>query len=366
MSFDAAIVTQAGAPLSIGRLTLGETGEFDVVIRVRATSICHTDLEAARGDLGTPMPFVPGHEAAGVVEHIGRAVRRVAVGDHVIVSWNPHCHHCFFCARQQPILCQQYRDQAPASWHFDGRPRIFLDGQPVHQLMYSGSFAELCVVTEDCAVPISKEMPLDRACLIGCGVMTGVGAVLNVAKVHSGDSVTVIGCGAVGLSALQGAKIAGAERIIAVDRDPRKLTLACTFGATHALLADDTLFAAHAELTSGRGADHVFEAAGNQAAFQASLDLVRPGGQVVWLGKLPTQQDVALRWGSLMGEKRIVRASYGGARPERDFPALVEAYLKGRLLLDEYVSARIPLEDINAGFERLAAGIDLRAVIEFS
>jgi S-(hydroxymethyl)glutathione dehydrogenase/alcohol dehydrogenase len=235
----------------------------------------------------------------------------------------------------------------------------------VHQLMYSGTFAELCVVTEECAVPIPKSMPLDRACLIGCGVMTGVGAALNVAKVTAGSVVSVIGCGAVGLSVVQGAKLAGAQRIIAVERDPLKLELARRFGATDVLLADATLPDAHAELTSGRGADYVFEAAGNAAAFRASLDLVRVGGQVVWLGKLPPQQEIAFRWGALMGEKQIVRASYGGARPERDFPALVEAYLDGRLLLDEYVSSRITLDDVNAGLDRLARGIDIRSVIEF-
>jgi S-(hydroxymethyl)glutathione dehydrogenase/alcohol dehydrogenase len=365
MSFDAAILMESGQPLEIARLTLGTLGEHDVVIRVRATSLCHTDLEAVRGDLGTQVPFVPGHEAAGVVEQVGAAVTRVAVGDHVVTSWNPYCAHCFFCMKQQPILCQQYRDNARASWHFDGRARLYLDERPVHQLMYSGSFAELCVVTEECAVPIPKEMPLDRACLIGCGVMTGVGAVLNVAKVAAGSVVSVIGCGAVGLSAVQGAKLANAARIIAVERDPHKLELARAFGATDALLADDTLADAHAELTSGRGADYVFEAAGNPAAFRASLDLVRPGGQVVWLGKLPAQQELALRWGALMGEKQIVRASYGGARPARDFPMLARAYLEGRLMLDEYVTSKITLAGVNDGLERLACGIDIRSVIEF-
>jgi S-(hydroxymethyl)glutathione dehydrogenase / alcohol dehydrogenase len=365
MTVKAAVLLEAGEPLAIERLTLGPCGDHDVVIRVRATSLCHTDLEAVRGDLGSPLPLVPGHEAAGVVEWVGKAVQRVAVGDHVITSWNPHCNHCFFCMKQQVILCQQYRDRAPQSFHFDGKPRLFLGDSPVHQLMYSGTFAELCVVTEECAVPIPKSMPLDRACLIGCGVMTGVGAVLNVAKVTAGSVVSVIGCGAVGLSVVQGAKLAGAQRIIAVERDPLKLEVARRFGATDALLADATLPDAHAELTSGRGADYVFEAAGNAAAFRASLDLVRVGGQVVWLGKLPPQQEIAFRWGTLMGEKQIVRASYGGARPERDFPALVEAYLDGRLLLDEYVSSRITLDDVNAGLDRLARGIDIRSVIEF-
>jgi S-(hydroxymethyl)glutathione dehydrogenase / alcohol dehydrogenase len=301
MDIDAAVLTQAGAPLSIERLTLGPCGEHDVIIRIRATSLCHTDLEATRGDLGVPLPFVPGHEAAGIVEWIGESVQRVTRGDHVVVSWNPHCGACFFCKRTQNVLCEPYRERARDAFHFDGTPRLFLGTQPVHQLMYAGSFAELCVVTEDCAVPISQDMPFDRACLIGCGVMTGVGAVLNVAQVEAGSTATIIGCGAVGLSAVQGAKLAGAAVIIAVERDPLKLALAQKLGATHILLADHDLLPLHAELTAGRGSDYVFEAAGNAAAFQASLDLVRPGGQVVWLGKLPVQEPLQLRWGSLMG-----------------------------------------------------------------
>lgn len=365
MTFDAAVLTQTGAPLVIEQLTLGASGAHDVVVRIKATSLCHTDLEAVRGHLGMPVPFVPGHEAAGIVEWTGDAVQRVKPGDHVIVSWNPRCGTCFFCQRQQNILCEPYRDHARDAFHFDGAPRVFRGAEPVHQLMYAGTFGQLCVVTEDCAVPVIRDMPFDRACLIGCGVMTGVGAVLNVARVEAGSAVTVIGCGAVGLSAVQGARLAGAATIIAVERDSNKLALAKKLGATHTLLADDTLVAGHAELTAGRGADYVFEAAGNEAAFQASVDLVRPGGQVVWLGKLPAQQKLALRWGSLMGEKRIVRASYGGAQPARDFPWLAHAYLDGRLLLDEYITRHIALTDVNDGLTGLANGTDIRSVIEF-
>lgn len=365
MTVRAAVLARIGSPLAIERLALGALDEHDVLVRIGATSLCHTDLEAVRGDLGSPLPLVPGHEAAGVVEWAGSSVRSAAVGDHVIVSWNPSCGRCFYCAQQQPILCQQYRDGASASVHFDGRPRFFLGGEPVHQLMYAGTFAEMAVVTESCAIPIDREMPLDRACLIGCAVMTGVGAVTNVARVRSGSSVSVIGCGAVGLSVIQGARLAGAAQIIAIDRDADRLEFARGLGATHALDAGESLAEAHAQLTSGRGADYVFEAAGNQAAFRASVEIVRPGGQVVWLGKVPLEREVAFRWGTLMGEKRIVRSSYGGADPARDFPFLVEAYMTGRLLLDELVSERIGLEDINAGLDRLGAGLGIRSVITF-
>jgi S-(hydroxymethyl)glutathione dehydrogenase/alcohol dehydrogenase len=361
-----AVLRTAGSALTLESLAVGNLAASDVVVRIGATSLCHTDLEAVEGHLGTPLPMLPGHEAAGIVDWIGPAVTTVAVGDHVIISWNPHCGTCFYCARQQPILCKDYRANAAKSLHFDGAPRLFIDGDAVHPLMYAGTFAELAVVTESCAVVISRAMPLDLACLIGCGVMTGVGAALNIAKVEPGSSATVIGCGAVGLSAIQGARLAGAARIIAVDRDPAKHALARQFGATHTLAADDALVAAHAEITDGRGADYVFEAAGNPAAFRSSMEMVRPGGQVVWLGKVPVNDDVAFRWGSLMGEKKIVRSSYGGATPQRDFPMLVNAYLDGRLLLDEYVTRRIKLADVNDGLARLKRGLEIRSVIEFA
>jgi len=357
-------MVETGHPLQIATLDLATLEETDVVVRVRATSLCHTDLEAVHGDLRTPLPFVPGHEAAGVVEWVGKKVRKVAVGDHVVTSWNPHCNTCFYCQRQQHVLCQPYREHAAKSFHFDGRPRLLWEDQPVHQLMYSGSFAELCVVSEDCAVAVSRDIPFARACLIGCGVMTGYGAAMHVAKVEPGSIVTVIGCGAVGLSAIQGARMAGAERIIAIDRQASRLDVARQLGATDTLTADDALNALHLELTHGRGADYLFEAAGNPAAFRASLDLVRPGGQVVWLGKLPADADMSFRWSALMGEKRIVRSSYGAARPEHDFPTLAQAYLDGALKLDEYVTSTITLQEINDGLDRLASGQDIRAVIE--
>jgi S-(hydroxymethyl)glutathione dehydrogenase/alcohol dehydrogenase len=365
VNFKAAVLSTVGSALRIEQLSTGNLGESDVLVRIKAASLCHTDLEAIEGQLASPMPLVPGHEAAGIVEWVGGAVRDTSIGDHVIISWNPHCNHCFYCARQQPILCEQYRGNAPLSLHFDGKARLFLNGRPVHQLMYAGTFAEMAVVTETCAVKISKEMPLELACLIGCGVMTGVGAALNIAKVQAGSSASIIGCGAVGLSAIQGAKLAKAGKIIAIDRDPVKLETARKFGATHTLIANESLLSDHAALTCGRGADYVFEAAGNQPGFRASVEIVRPGGQVVWLGKQPVNQDVSFRWGSLMGEKKIVRSSYGGAQPEKDFPFLVQAYLDGDLLLDEYVTSRIGLGDVNIGLERLRQGLEIRSVIQF-
>jgi S-(hydroxymethyl)glutathione dehydrogenase / alcohol dehydrogenase len=366
LTFQAAIMERAGEPLRIASVTTGNLADTDVIVRIKAASLCHTDLEAVRGDLRTPLPFVPGHEAAGIVEWTGSAVTKVAKGDHVILSWNPHCGECFYCTRQLSILCQPYRDHMAQSFHFDSHPRLFLDdGKPVHQLAYMGSFAECCVVSEDCAVPIAKAMPFDRACLIGCGVMTGFGAATHIAQVEAGSTVAVIGCGAVGLSAIQGALHAGAAQVVAIDRALTKLDMARAIGATHTLFADDSLLHELGRLTHGRGADTVIESAGNRQSLRTSVEAVRPGGQVVWLGKLPAADEASFRWGALMGEKRIVRSSYGGANPARDFPMLAQAYLDGTLKLDEYVTSRITLDRINAGMQRLSTGADVRAVIEF-
>jgi len=313
------------------------------------------------------MPIVLGHEAAGIVERVGSAARGVKVGDHVVLSWNPHCGHCFYCDRDAPILCEQYLGEGPKALPFDGESRAALaDGRPLQQLMFLGSFGEYCVVADQQAIPVPKDIPFDRACLIGCGVMTGVGAALNLGAIAHGDTVMVIGCGAVGLAAVQGARLAGAGAIIAVDLDPAKLVLAVRVGATHSINAStDDVVAAGKQQTGGRGVDVVIESAGSGSAFRVTTEAVRPGGQVIWLGKIDVNKDVAFRWGSLMQEKRIRRVSYGNARPRRDFPLLARAYLDGSLMLDELISRRITLDGINDGFDALKRGEAIRSVITF-
>lgn len=366
MNFSAAVLRDIGKPLQIETLSLRGLVDTDVVVRIQATSLCHTDLEAVEGALGTPVPFIPGHEAAGIVESVGSGVSHLKPGDHVVISWNPYCGACYFCQRQQKIICSQYRANSNQSFHFDGKPRIYANHDPVHQLMYAGSFSEVVVVTQECAVKVPKELPFEVACLIGCGVMTGVGAVLNIAELPATATVAVIGCGAVGLSAIQGAKLGNAGKILAIDRDPLKLQTAKEFGATNILLADDNAIQACMQMTHHIGFDCVIESAGNEAAFQLSVEIVRPGGKTVWLGKVPVNQKVSIRWGSLMGEKRIHRSSYGGARPEIDFPFLAEAYLSGKLLLDQYITSRIGLAEVNEGLARLKQGKEIRSVILMS
>src|SRR6266436_1232059 len=367
LEYRAAVLHAVQTPMSIETITATDLQPTDVLVRIRAAGLCHTDLAVIEGSLRYPMPIVLGHEAAGIVERVGSAARGVKVGDHVVLSWNPHCGHCFYCDRDAPILCEEYLGEGAKGVSFDGEGRTRLaDDRPLQQLMFLGSFGEYCIVPDQQAIPVPKEIPFDRACLIGCGVMTGVGAALNLGAIAHGECVMVIGCGAVGLAAVQGARLAGAGAIIAVDLDPAKLVLAVRVGATHSINASaDDVVAAGKQQTGGRGVDVVIESAGSGSAFRVTTEAVRPGGQVIWLGKIDVNKDVAFRWGSLMQEKRIRRVSYGNARPRRDFPLLARAYLDGSLMLDELISRRITLDEINGGFDALKRGETIRSVIMF-
>lgn len=367
LTYRAAVLHAPQMPLAIETVEAAPLGPSDVLVRIKAAGLCHTDLEVIEGGLAYPMPIVLGHEAAGIVEEVGREAKGVRKGDHVVLSWNPHCGHCFYCDRSLPILCEGYLAEGPKARAFDGAAKARLkDGRELGNLMFLGAFGEYCIVTDQQAVPVPRELPFEEACLIGCGIMTGVGAALNVAHIAPGDTALVIGCGAVGLAAVQGARLAGAETILAADLDDAKLALARTMGATHTVnaRAGDVVEAARA-LTHGRGADVVLESAGSPIAFRATVEAVRPGGEVIWLGKIDVTKDVSFRWGSLMAEKRIRRVSYGGARPARDFPFLARAALAGRLDLKGLISRRIALSEINDGFAALKAGETIRSVVVF-
>lgn len=370
MRFRAAVLHRVREPLRIEDVDLTALDRGDVLIRNRASGLCHTDLEVIDGTQPRPVPIILGHEGAGVVEEVGRDVKSVRPGDHVIASWNPHCGRCFYCARGQPVLCEAYTGNQAAGHLLDGRSRLSIGGSTLHHFGMVSSHAEYSVVPASGAIRIPHEIPLDRACLIGCGVVTGVGAVIRMARVRPGSSVAVVGCGAVGLNVIQGARIAGAATIVAVDRDQMRLVRARRFGATDCVL-DSNATDCHAvidavrDLTAQRGADHVFEAAGNEAAMQVALEITRPAGDLVILGKTEAERMVAFRFGALAGEKRIIRSSYGGARPARDFPWLTELYIDGKLKLDELITTRLQLAEVNAGFEGMRHNAIVRAVIQF-
>lgn len=366
MRFRAAVLHETGRPQRIEEVELAPLRPTDVLVRMRASGLCHTDLEVIQGSLRYPLPIVLGHEGAGIVEAVGADVVAVRPGDHVVLSWNPACGRCFHCERDQPVLCEPFVRNQPQGLLPDGHSRLTVGGKRLHHYSVVSSHAEFAVVPEAGAIAVPREIPFDRACLIGCGVMTGFGGAVRVARVESGSSVAVLGCGSVGLNAIQGAMLQQAATIVAVDRDPRRLEMARLFGATHTVDPDAVdAVAAVKDLTEGRGADCVIEAAGSAAAFRLSPELVRPGGQIVWLGKIDVAKDVAFRWGSLMGEKRIVRSSYGGARPRRDFPWLARLYLEGKLRLNELVTRRLRLDEINDGFDAMVRGETVRSVIVF-
>ncbi len=366
MKFRAVVLNKVNEAMTLDTLEMAALAPADVLVKIKASGLCHTDLEVIQGSLAYPLPIVLGHEGAGVVEAVGSDVTQVKPGDHVILSWNPHCGHCFYCERDLPILCEPFSRNQPKGLLLDGKSRMSRGGKQVHHYSVTSTHAEYTVVPESGAIPVSKDIPFDRACIIGCGVMTGVGATVRKAKVAAGSNVVVIGCGAVGLNVLQGAKLAGAGQVIAVDIGKARLDRALQFGATDTVdgSSGDALDQIRA-LTAGRGADYVFEAAGNKNPFRLAVEAVRPGGRVVWPGKVNVNEEVSFRWGSLMGERRIVRSSYGDARPRRDFPWIVREYLGGRLKLDELITRRIRLEDINDGFASLARGEGIRTVVMF-
>ncbi len=315
------------------------------------------------------MPIVLGHEAAGVVESVGPAARGVKPGDHVVLSWNPHCGHCFYCDRDLPILCEEYLGEGPKARAFDGESRGQLtDGRDLQHLMYLGSFGEYCIVPDQQAIVVPKEMPFDRACLIGCGVMTGVGAALNLGAIAHGDTVIVIGCGAVGLAAVQGARLAGAGAIIAVDLDAAKLAVASKVGATHTVngSTDDPVEIARRE-TRGRGADVAIESRRQSESIpghhrscssRRTGDLARQGGRPagcrVSLGIANARKAHPPR--QLRQHAPAPRLSIARARLSRR---------GGALMLDDLISRRIRLEDINAAFDALKRGETIRSVVTF-
>lgn len=347
----------------VERLRLRRLHPTDVLVRVRASGLCHTDLEVISGSVPYPMPVVLGHEAAGIVEEVGHMVSGVKPGDHVVGSWNPACGRCFYCVRDTPILCEACARANHLGSLLDGSSRLSLGRTAIHHFNLISSHAELAVLPEAGAVPIPPDIPFDVACLLGCAVTTAYSAVTNVASVRPSETVLVVGCGAVGLNVVQFARLRGATQIIAIDSNPDRLLRADRFGATHMLVPHQATAQQVIAMTGGRGVDAAFEAAGAHEAIKFSIEATRPGGVIVILGKVPFESRISLRFGSLMGEKRIVRSSYGAARPRRDFRAIADAYLHRQIDLESLITHRLSLSDIHTGFAAMARGDVVRAVL---
>jgi S-(hydroxymethyl)glutathione dehydrogenase/alcohol dehydrogenase len=339
-----------------------------VLIRTKAAGVCHSDLHFIEGSYSHPLPAVLGHESAGIVEAVGSEVRTVKVGDHVITCLNPYCGHCEVCLTGHMNLCISPETKRPK----DAEPRLFKEdlgggaNGKMAQFLNLSSFAEMMLVHEHACVAIRKDMPFDRAALIGCSVMTGVGAVMHTSNVRPGETVAVIGCGGVGLATINGAAIAGAGRIIAIDRQPSKLALAKTFGATDVIDASqvDDIAKAVVELTSG-GVHHSFEAIGLKATAEASFKMLRRGGTANVIGMIPVGVKIELHGVDFLGERRIQGSYMGSNRFPVDMPRLVDFYMNGKLNLDDLISRRIKLEDVNSAFDELKRGELARSVIVF-
>jgi len=354
----AAVLWELGKDLEV-RNDVGVTGlgATDVHVKMVSSGVCHSDVSVQNGTIPLGLPAVLGHEGAGIVQEVGKGVTTLVPGDHVILSFTPACRVCRSCMRGQSYLCE-------TTFAMMMTPHFKVGDKTIGGMTGCGTFAQEMIIPEAAAIKVDNDIPLNVVSLIGCGVMTGVGAAVRLAPVEAGASVAVIGCGAVGLNALQGARLANAGTVIAIDRAPGRQNLSRLFGAdlvTGEPGSDVVAFVKQA--TQGRGADYVFEAAGSADGFRLGAEIVRPGGQLVFLGKVNVNQDVAFRWGALMGEKKITRSSYGGARPKRDFPWLARCYLEGKLKLDELITARLPLQRINDGFDAMRRGEGIRTVV---
>ncbi len=356
----AAVLREVGKPLQIEDVQIGKPGPHEVLIRTKAAGVCHSDLHFMEGKYPHPLPAVLGHESAGVVEAIGSEVRTVKVGDHVITCLSAYCGHCESCLTGRLSLCvspETKRDQTD-------EPRLSSAAGPMLQYLNLSSFAEQMLIHEHACVAIRKDMPLDRAALIGCGVMTGVGAVFHTSNVRPGDTVAVIGCGGVGLAAINGAAIAGAGRIIAIDMAAGKENLAKAMGATDFVLSGPDVVKQVIEMTGG-GVQHSFEAIGLSVTAEQSFNMLRRGGTANIIGMIPVGQSITLMGAAFLGEKRIQGSLMGSNRFPVDMPRLVDAYMAGKLHLDDMISRRIRLDQVNEAFEEMKTGAVARSVIVF-
>jgi S-(hydroxymethyl)glutathione dehydrogenase/alcohol dehydrogenase len=367
MRLRAAVLERTRGPLTVQELTLAPPEQGEVLVRLEASGVCHSDQNAIDGTAETRCPAVLGHEGAGVVESVAPDVTRVAPGDHVALSWMPSCGTCEECLRELPQLCSTAWPAMAAGGLLDGTTRLSRNGEPVYHYSFISSFAEACVLPEASCVPIPKDVPFEIAGLVGCAVTTGVGAVWRTANVRPGDRVAVFGCGGVGLSAVLGAVAAGAGVIVAVDPAPAKLDVACDVGATDAVpwaTSSEETAAAVIE-ASGGGVDYAIEATGRPEAMLAAFLSTRARGAAVLIGIPPKDAVLQLPARSIPRlERRVLGSIYGSSRPERDFPLTLDLYRRGRLPLDRLVSHRLPLDEVERAFELLRSGEALRVVLD--
>jgi alcohol dehydrogenase len=351
-------------PLKIETLELDPPGEGEVLVKIHAAGLCHSDLSVIDGNRPRPMPMALGHEAAGEVLEIGHGVDDVEPGDHVVFVFVPSCGHCKPCASGRPALCEPAAVANGAGTLVSGERRLRLDGTPINHHLGVSAFADHAVVSRRSFVKIEKDIPYDIAALFGCAVITGVGAVVNTSKVHPGSTVAVIGLGGIGLNTLLGARLAGARQIVAIDMREDKLDFARQLGATDAFLASDENCIAAVKEATGGGVDYAFEMAGSAKALELGWNITGRGGETISAGLPHPDQRLAIPPVQLVAEERTLRGSYlGSCVPVRDIPNFVQLYRAGQLPVDRLMTETVRLDDINEAFERLASGETVRTVM---
>lgn len=363
----AAVLEKPGKPLRVTEVGLESPRQGEVMVEIGATGVCHSDISVYNETLPNPMPVVLGHEGAGTITEVGDGVTDLMPGDRVVLSWLAQCGVCYFCTKRQPQLCETAGVAFAKGALLDGSTRYSLDGDPLYQMAGLGTFSQCCVVPARAALKIPESMPMASAALLGCGVLTGFGAAVNTAGVGVGDTVVVLGCGGVGLNAVQGARVAGARMVIAIDMHAERLELATRLGATHTLQPHEKIAKEVRGLTEGRGADHVLEVAGRQETVRDAVKMTRRGGQVVLVGAAGDEVTVNVPAfsGMVMSEKIIRGSLYGSSDIRRDVPRLVDLYQSGLLQLDELVTETFEFSGVNDAVDYCAAEKGARAVMVF-
>ena len=367
MKIRAAVLEEFGRPLSVQELDLAEPKAGEVLVRLVACGVCHTDLYTASGaDPSGYAPCVLGHEGAGVVEALGAGVTSVTPGDHVVTLFAPECGTCVHCRSGRTNRCVAIRDQQGLGYLPDGTTRLSRGGEPMRHFMGTSTFAEYTVMPEIALAKVNPDAPLDRACLFACGLSTGLGAAINTAKVTEGSTCVVFGAGMVGLGAVAGCRLQGAERIICVDLAEERLELARGQGATETMIGGEDIVERITEKTGGFGADYTFEATGNVAVMRQAVEAARMGWGLATVagvaGKGETL-DVVPRF--LITGRRVAGSSFGGVKGRDQVPEFVDRYLAGEIDVDPFVSHRLTLDEVNRGFELMEAQDGIRSVIEF-
>ncbi|UZF90777.1 zinc-dependent alcohol dehydrogenase family protein [Bosea sp. NBC_00550] len=353
-------------PIVIETIDLAPPGPGEVQVRIGAAGLCHSDLSVINGDRPRPMPMALGHEAAGVVEALGEGVDDLEPGDHVVMVFMPSCGHCRPCAEGRPALCEPGAVANAAGTLIGGSVRLSGSGERIHHHLGVSAFAEHAVVSRNSLVKIDRDLPFVEAALFGCAVLTGVGAVVNTARVRMGSTAVVIGLGGVGLASVLGARAAGASKIVAVDLSPEKLALAKELGATAVVNGRDEDAVEQVREWTGGGADYAFEMAGSIRALDNAFKMTKRGGTTVTAGLPPPGSALAVNVVQMVGEERTLKGSYiGTCVPVRDIPRFVDLYRDGRLPVNKLLSGKLKIEDINEGFDRLHDGSAVRQVIEF-